>query len=266
MKKSEFLIKKMDCPSEENMIRMKLEGLTQIKTLSFDIPDRKLEIYHDGDLEEIKGSIHSLDLNSSLVSSRELDDDEEILIEPEKKQRKVLLTVFIINLTFFIGEFIAGLLSGSMGLVADSLDMLADALVYGLSLMAVGSAISKKKRVAKLSGYFQMTLAIFGFIEVVRRFFESEKLPDFQTMIIISILALAANSYCLALLLRSKSKEAHMQASTIFTSNDIVINFGVILAGALVYLTQSNYPDLVIGTIVFLIVIRGAVRILQLAK
>ncbi|MFN6945890.1 MAG: cation transporter [Cytophagaceae bacterium] len=266
MKKSEFLIKKMDCPSEENMIRMKLEGLDQIKTLTFDIPGRKLEVYHEGGLEEIERSIDRLDLNSSLISSRELDDDEEILIEPEKNQRRVLWTVFIINLTFFIGELIAGLLSRSMGLVADSLDMLADAVVYGLSLLAVGGALSKKKRVAKLSGYFQMALAIIGFGEVTRRFFESEKIPDFQTMIIVSILALAANAICLYLLLKSKSREAHMQASTIFTSNDIVINSGVILAGVLVYLTQSNYPDLIIGTIVFLIVIRGAVRILQIAK
>jgi Co/Zn/Cd efflux system component len=85
-------------------------------------------------------------------------------------------------------------------------------------------------------------------------------------MIIVSILALIANSVCLYLLQKSKSEEAHMKATMIFTSNDIIINTGVIAAGVLVLLTQSKYPDLIIGAIVFLIVVRGAFRILKLGK
>jgi Co/Zn/Cd efflux system component len=85
-------------------------------------------------------------------------------------------------------------------------------------------------------------------------------------MIVVSILALIANSVCLYLLQRSKSEEAHMKASMIFTSNDVIINSGVILAGILVLVTKSKYPDLVIGGIVFLIVVRGAIRMLKLGK
>ena len=88
----------------------------------------------------------------------------------------------------------------------------------------------------------------------------------FQTMIIVSILALAANITCLYLLQKSKSKEAHMQASMIFTSNDVIINSGVILAGLLVYWFNSKLPDLIIGSIVFALVLQGASRILKLAK
>jgi Co/Zn/Cd efflux system component len=153
-----------------------------------------------------------------------------------------------------------------MGLVADSLDMLADALVYGLSLWALGSTVIRKKKVAKLSGYFQLALALLGLSEVIRRFISFEEVPDFQIMIIVSILALIANSVCLYLLQKSKSSEAHMKATMIFTSNDIIINTGVIVAGILVLLTQSKYPDLIIGAIVFLIVVRGAFRILKLGK
>ena len=154
-----------------------------------------------------------------------------------------------------------------MGLVADSLDMLADSFVYGISLSAVGGTLIRKKRIAKLAGYFQITLAIIGFVEVLRRFFAAEKLPDFSTMIIISIFALIANGICLYLLQKSKSKEeAHMKASMIFTSNDVVINLGVITAGVLVNWMNSNKPDLIIGTIVFIFVIQGALRILKLGK
>ena len=86
----------------------------------------------------------------------------------------------------------------------------------------------------------------------------------FRTMIVISIIALIGNAISLLLLNKQKSSEAHMRASWIFTTNDIVVNLGVICAGILVYITESRVPDLVIGSIVFLVVIRGAIRILKL--
>jgi Co/Zn/Cd efflux system component len=91
-------------------------------------------------------------------------------------------------------------------------------------------------------------------------------MPDYRIMIGVSIPALIANAACLYILQKSKSNEAHMKASMIFTSNDIIINTEIILAGVLVLLTQSNYPDLIVGAIVFLIVVRGAMRILKLGK
>mgnify|MGYP000583455629 FL=1 len=161
---------------------------------------------------------------------------------------------------------VTGLVSKSMGLIADSLDMLADSSVYALSLFAVGSTLIRKKKVAKLAGYFQIILAIIGFSEVVRRSFGMEQMPDFRTMIIVSFLALIANTICLVLLQKSKSNEAHMKASMIFTSNDVIINLGVIIAGSLVFYLNSSYPDLIIGMVVFILVIRGALRILKLGK
>jgi Co/Zn/Cd efflux system component len=101
----------------------------------------------------------------------------------------------------------------------------------------------------------------------LRRFFGAEQLPDFSTMIVVSVVALIANTICLYILQRSKSKEeAHMKASMIFTSNDVIINLGVILAGILVNYLSSNKPDLIIGTIVFVLVVQGAFRILKLSR
>jgi Co/Zn/Cd efflux system component len=144
--------------------------------------------------------------------------------------------------------------------------MLADAFVYGLSLMAVGRAVARKKTVARSSGYFQLILALIGLAEVVRRFLGFEENPDFRMMIIVSSLALVANAACLYLLQKSRSEEAHMKASIIFTSNDVIINLGVIIAGLLVFLFNSKYPDLIVGSIVFLIVVKGAFSILKLAR
>lgn len=262
MDKTLFKIPQMDCAAEENLVRIKLDPVGAVRGLEFDLPGRKLTVFHEGDLATVEGALQDLDLGSSLLESSQTED-----AAPEQvSQRKLLWTVLAINAAFFVLEMTTGLVSRSMGLVADSLDMLADALVYGLSLLAVGTTVARKKQVAKWSGYFQVTLALIGFVEVLRRFFGLEALPDFRIMIIVSVLALVANGVCLYLLQRSKDREAHMQASMIFTSNDIVINLGVITAGVLVNWLNSGMPDLVIGAVVFAIVTRGAFRILRLAR
>lgn len=265
MKKTVFEIAKMDCPSEENLIRMKLDGIAHLEYLDFDIPNRKLTVFHHDDaIEEIERSLAALNLGSKKLDTTIAKRDE---FSEDANQSKLLWMVLSINFAFFIIEMSTGIISKSIGLVADSLDMLADSFVYGLSLLAVGGTVMKKKRIAKIAGYFQIVLAVIGFVEVIRRFITSEKLPSVVTMIVVSVFALCANALCLYLLQKSKSKhEAHMKASMIFTSNDVIINLGVIIAGVLVYWLNSNKPDLIVGTIVFVLVIQGAIRILKLSK
>lgn len=254
----------MDCPSEENLIRMKLDGISSVKNLDFDIPNRKLIVFHNGQIDLIENSINELKLGGKKISTEQTEQTE---FQEKLNQRKLLWTVLALNFLFFIIEMTTGLISKSMGLVADSLDMLADSFVYGISLFAVGGTLTRKKRIAKLAGYFQIILAVIGFGEILRRFFGDEKIPDFSTMIIVSIFALIANGICLYLMQKSKSKnEAHMKASLIFTSNDVIINLGVISAGVLVNWLNSGKPDLIIGAVVFVLVIQGAFRILRLSK
>lgn len=264
MNKTIFNITKMDCPSEEQLIRMKLQNFDSIELLEFDIPNRKLSVYHNGNPEPVFSALETLNLNTTLISTEEADFIKRT--DTGSNQRKLLLTVLVINFLFFGLEMLFGIFSNSMGLIADSLDMLADSIVYALALFAVGGTIARKNNIAKFAGYFQILLAIIGFVEVIRRFVGLEEMPDFKTMIIVSVLALMANALCLYLLQKNKSKEAHMQASMIFTSNDVIINSGVIIAGLLVNWLDSGYPDLIIGAIVFVIVARGAYRILNIAK
>ncbi len=264
LNKTIFLIKKMDCPSEEQMIRMKLEELPNIESLQFDIPGRMLDVCHKGGHDSIFAALDHLGLDTRFISSESITSSATQ--EVHRQERRVLLQVLGINVFFFALEMVTGFIAGSMGLLADSLDMLADSIVYSLSLFAVGGTMTRKKRIAGAAGTFQLILGLLGFAEVVRRFLGYGDVPDFQLMILISLLALAGNATCLYILNTSKSKEAHMQASMIFTSTDVIVNFGVIAAGIMVYLTKSKLPDLLIGTIVFMLVLNGAYRILKLSK
>jgi Co/Zn/Cd efflux system component len=264
MNQSLFSISQMDCPSEENLIRMHLSNIGGIQHLDFDLAKRELKVYHTGEVQPIASALSKLSLGSKHLSTV---NSEFTVFEESSGQRQLLWTVLAVNFIFFIIEIITGLLYKSIGLVADSLDMLADSFVYAISLVAVGKSVVKKKTIATIAGYFQILLALVGFGEVLRRFFGTEQLPNFSAMIMVSIFALIANGYCLYLFQKSKSKEeAHMKASMIFTSNDVIINIGVITAGLLVFWLESNKPDLIVGTIVFVVVIIGALKILKLGR
>ena len=252
----------MDCAAEENLVRMRLGEIGGVESLEFDLRSKEVTVYHDGAAHEIEAALVSLDLGASHIGTETVEE----AISDAGMQRRLLWAVLLINFAFFAIEMATGLISRSMGLVADSLDMLADSMVYGMSLLAVGTTVARKKTVARWSGYLQVALALGGFIEVLRRFFGFEALPDYRMMIGVSLLALVANALCLLLLRRSSDREAHMQASMIFTSNDIIINLGVIVAGVLVSWLDSSAPDLIVGGVVFLLVTRGAFRILALAR
>ena len=195
-----------------------------------------------------------------------LDDAGEIHPTDHPGERKALIVALVINGGFFVGELTVGLFSRSMGLIADALDMGADASVYALSVAAVGTAASRKKQLARRSGYLQIGLATIGLIEVLRRVLVDVELPDPTSMIVLSTLALVGNIATLVVLHRVRSGEAHLQASWIFTANDIKVNALVIAAAIGVTVTASAIPDLVAGAIIFAVVANGARRILAISR
>jgi Co/Zn/Cd efflux system component len=106
---------------------------------------------------------------------------------------------------------------------------------------------------------------VAGLVEVGRRFIGAEAVPDFTTMIVVAGVALIGNVATLYILSRARRGEAHMEASWIFTSNDVKVNLLVIASGIIVYATASRIPDLVAGGLIFLIVANGARKILALS-
>lgn len=264
MNKSLFKVVKMDCPSEEQLIRMQFSGSPDVAQLHFDLPGRQLTVFHAGDAAAIAQTLSRLNLGSTLVTTAPSDVAE--LLDEAPRDRRLLWAVLAINAFFFVLEVGAGWLARSMGLVADSLDMLADALIYGLALYAVGRAVSTQHQVARASGYLQLALAVGGLVETGRRFLTAEQPPSVGLMVGVSFLALLGNWATLRLLRQSNTDQVHMKASQIFTSNDILVNIGVMVAAVLVYVTHSPLPDLVVGLAVFALVARGAWQIFALSK
>jgi len=182
-----------------------------------------------------------------------------------KNQARVLKQLLLINAVMFILEITLGVLAESTALIADSLDMLADAAVYSVGLYAVGRSQLAKNHAASLSGIMQIGLGMIVIVDVVRRFvFGSE--PDSMMMIVVGMIALIANIVCLKLLSSHRDGEVHMRASWIFSKNDVIANIGIIVSGVIVFWTGTAIADLVIGLLISLIVIRGGFSILQDVK
>lgn len=180
-------------------------------------------------------------------------------------ERNTLWMLLVINGVMFVVEAGAGWWGESSGLVADSLDMLADAFVYAISLYAVGRSPGIQTGAARASGVLQMLLGLGVLVDVARRFVYGSE-PVSLLMITVGAVALAANISCLLLLSKHRQGGVHMRASWIFSTNDVIANLGVILSGALVMVLGTRVPDLVIGAVIAFIVVRGGVRILGEAK
>lgn len=265
---SEYHVSRMDCPSEEGVIRMALDSVEPKVTLEFDTPNRIVRIFHGDNADVIEERMHSVGLGATLEITSPVDSDaiaqvHEDAQQEAQKESGILKWLLAINGIMFVIEITIGWWAQSTGLIADSLDMFADAAVYGVALYAVGRSTRLKLRSAHFSGWLQLMLAFGALSEVVRRFmFGSE--PASVLMMSMGLAALAANVLCLVLIAKSRNRGAHMKASWIFSANDVIANLGVILAGGLVAWTGSRYPDLVIGLIIGVVVLNGARRILQL--
>lgn len=260
--RSRFRIPGMDCPSEEQMIRLRLSDVPT-KFMEFDLPGRSLVVGHACKVESLTERLAPLGYGAELQESRPLERDETGPVVDAAAEARVLWILLVINALMFVVEMIAGWWAQSAGLISDAADMCADAVVYGVALYAVGRDAGHKLFAARISGLLQFALALGALSETGRRVMAGSS-PEEATMIGISLLALAANVGCLMLISAHRHRGVHMQASYIFSANDVLANIGVILAGALVSWTRSSLPDWIIGFAIAGMILIGAIRILRL--
>ncbi len=180
----------------------------------------------------------------------------------EHKQRRVLWIVLSLNAVMFFVEFIGGWIVASTALMADSLDMLADAAVYGVSLYAIGRALHIKARAALMNGVLQMLFGVLILVEVMRRALTAE-LPEPLPMTVISVLALLVNTVSYVLLTRFRGDDINLRATWICSRNDMLHNISVIVAAGLVYWLGASWPDRVLALVMAAIVLRSAWHIMR---
>jgi cation diffusion facilitator family transporter len=187
--------------------------------------------------------------------------DSDLTVETEAQQR-VLRIALALNATMFIVGLVAGLLGQSSSLIADSLDMLADASAYAIALWAVGRSARFKAGAATLSGSLLLLLGVVVLLDGGRRALLGSQ-PESLVMMAVAFVSFLVNANVLRMLGRYREGEVHLRATWIFTRVDVIANVGVMLSGLLVLLTGSRFPDLVLGGAIGIYVIKEAIEILR---
>ena len=176
------------------------------------------------------------------------------------RQTGTLRVVLAINAVMFIVEFASGLYARSTALLSDSLDNLGDATTYGLSLYAVARGARAKAKVALFKSGLILAAALFVFGQVAYGI-AHPGVPVFETMGVVSLLALLANVTCLALLWKHRQEDINMSSVWECSRNDIASNSAVFLAAGGVWLTGSGWPDLLVGGALVVLFFRSAWRV-----
>lgn len=181
-----------------------------------------------------------------------------------EKQRGTLITVLVINAVMFFVIVIAAQFARSSALFADSLDNLGDALTYGLSLLVVAAGASEKAKVALFKGGLILLAALVVAGQIGYKLMHPD-VPVFELMGGFSLLALAANSACLALLWRHREDDINMSSVWECSRNDIATNISVFVAAGAVWLAESGWPDLVVAVALVLLLLRSSINVISSA-
>jgi len=183
----------------------------------------------------------------------------ELLCE---RQATTLRLVLVANAVMFIVELVSGLLVGSVALLADSLDMLGDTLVYGFSLHVIRRGPVWKARAAAAKAAVMGLFGAFVFGEVMYKIVYPQ-LPAFETMGVVGAIALAVNGSCFVLLWRHRTDDINMRSVWLCSRNDLIANLSVLLAAWAVSVTVSPWPDIAVGALICAVFFRSAFLVLR---
>ncbi|MGH7307442.1 MAG: cation transporter [Candidatus Rokuibacteriota bacterium] len=172
--------------------------------------------------------------------------------------------VLAINVAMFLVELAAGLVAHSTALLADSADMLGDAIVYGFSLYVIGRGAVWQARAALLKGGIMAAFGAGILVEVGIKLARGVT-PSAGLMSGVGLLALAANASVLFFLWRHRADDVNMRSVWLCSRNDVIANAGVLLAALGVALTASAWPDIAIGLGIAALFVTSAVAVIRAA-
>jgi Co/Zn/Cd efflux system component len=183
----------------------------------------------------------------------------------DPRVRKALWFALVLNAAMFAVELGASWSSGSVSLMADSIDFLGDAANYGLSLAVLAMAASVRSRAALAKA---ATMGAFGIFVLGRAVFQfyTDVTPEPITMGVVGLAALIVNVAVALVLMRFRSGDANMRSAWICSRNDAIGNVAVMLAAVGVFGTGSAWPDLAVAAIMGLLALTGAMTVMQQAR
>ncbi len=180
-------------------------------------------------------------------------------LDPKLKQ--VFTIVLAINLVMFFVELIYGITARSNALIADSLDMLGDTFVYGVTLYVLTKSLHARTKASFMKGIIMLLLGLYVIYETISKII-NPIVPAGEIISIIGILALVANLICFLLLMKYKNGDLNVRSAWICSRNDVIGNISVIIAGLLVIYLGSMWPDIIVGFAMAVLVLQSSVQVI----
>lgn len=190
---------------------------------------------------------------------------EKELTKVQDEKRNILVWVLIINTGMFFIEAIYGFFAQSNALMADALDMLGDAAIFGFSLYVIRLNTIWQSRAGYIKGIIMAIFSIGVLTSALYRSF-NPIIPEVTTMGVVGFLALAANLICAVMLLGFRDTDVNMRSAWLCSRNDVLANLGVLLAAVGVAWTNSPWPDLIVGISISALILKSAIEVMRDAK
>lgn len=184
--------------------------------------------------------------------------------------KKVLFLSFLIITTYMAVEAVGGFLTNSLALLADAGHMLSDSISLGVALLAFtfGAKAANKNKTfgykrfeilaAVFNGVTLVVIALFIFIEAVKRFAHP---PEVATtgMLIVSSIGLAVNVLVAFIMVRGADVEENlnMKGAYLHVIGDMLGSIGAISAALLMMFFGWNWADPLASVIVAALVLRS---------
>ena|SRR3989344_5652182 len=192
-------------------------------------------------------------------------DNKEINLTNKKELKQTFVVVLIINFVMFVVEFIGGIVASSNALLGDSLDMLGDASVYGISLLVINRSSNTRAKASLLKGFLMLLLGTFvvykSFLKIA-----TPTIPQAETITLLGGIALVVNLVSFLLLMKRRKEDINVRSAWICSRNDVTANIAVMGAGILVSYFNSAWPDILVGLGISFLIIQSSVQVIVEAK
>ena len=175
------------------------------------------------------------------------------------RYRSRLAIAFVLTATFFLVELVAGLLSGSLALIADAGHMATDVVALGASVVATRIAVRKDTSGRRSFGSYRaevfasglavlmmLGVGIFVIVEAIQRIGADPDIAS-TTMLVVGALGLVVNLTSLALLRRGAAESLNVKGAYLEVLGDAVGSLGVLVAGLLIAWTGSPMWDTLVA-------------------
>jgi Co/Zn/Cd efflux system component len=179
--------------------------------------------------------------------------------------RRVLWIALVVNLVMFVVEVAGSVKSGSVSLLADSVDFAGDAANYGIALAVLSMGLAWRSRAAMVKGLSMAAYGLYVVGNTVWMGFEGST-PEPMMMGSIAALALFANVAVAMMLYAFRDGDANMRSVWLCSRNDAVGNLAVMLAAAGVSGTGSGWPDLVVALTMGGLALSSGVAVVRQAR